>query len=164
MNKNVIEYYKQHRLEGWLTKYCGKGPLGGFKKRWLYFNPFTLKLECFKHSTDKIPLDSIEIQHSVLTINTIDELPSIYETQTSNSQSNQSNCNSFRIIFGDKKWILEADNSQDCIKWLQKLQKLRKRLIDKNLEDLNDFNTLTELTDADNLINFGMFLFANLIN
>lgn len=31
MNRNVTEFYKVHRLEGWLSKYCGKGPLGVYK-------------------------------------------------------------------------------------------------------------------------------------
>ena len=31
MNRNVVEHYRQNRLEGWLVKYCGKGPLGEWK-------------------------------------------------------------------------------------------------------------------------------------
>lgn len=132
---------------------------GGFKKRWIWFNPHTLKLECFKQSTDKIPLDSIDIQRAVLTINCQDELPSIIEAanqmpSTGGSAQAASACNSFRIICGEKVWILEADTPQSCIDWLHRLQKLRKRLgqSDKN-GDLNDFDMLSDLVESECLIN-----------
>lgn len=112
----------------------------------------TLRLECFKQSTDKIPLDSIDIQKSALTINCQDELPNIYETPNNSLAIQSSSCNSFRVICGDKQWILLADSPQTCIKWLQNLQKLRKRLNDKN-DDLNDFDTLNELNDSECVIN-----------
>ena len=154
MNRNVTEYYKLNRLEGWLAKYCDKGPLKGFRRRFITFNPSTLKLEEFKQSTDKIPLDSIDIQRSVLTINCQDELPSIYETTSHQAPPVQST-NSFRIICGEKVWLMEADSTQSCIDWLQKLQKLRKRLNDKN----EDFDMLNELDDSECLI--GKFMLSS---
>ena len=151
--------FKNHSLSARLPLLFSPLCSGGFKKRWLWFNPHTLKLECFKQCTDKIPLDSIDIQRSVLTINCQDELPSIIEAanntqSTGFAQADSSSCNSFRIICGEKIWILEADTPQSCIDWLQSLQKLRKRLDQPNKNgDLNDFDTLSDLIDSECLIN-----------
>lgn len=162
MNNNL-------KVEGCLLKYY-KGTLGGgFRKNWFAFNPNNNKFECFKNSTtDKQqPIDSIDIRNSVLTINCPDELPSIYENSVVTSESLSSNkliesCNSFRIISGDKIWILDAGSPAECILWLESLQRLRKELLNKQT-DLNDVDANESIDSINLFTTFSKFSFFYLL-
>lgn len=101
------------KLAGHLLLYCGKGALGGFKRRWFRYDDQSGQLQCFRSADDYFPLDCLDLRQALFTINAPEE---------------GGRCHSFKVIVNDVEMLLDAETPENCIRWLQQLQQRRNRL------------------------------------
>ncbi|RWS31121.1 TBC1 domain family member 2B-like isoform X1 [Leptotrombidium deliense] len=101
---------EQQLLCGFLNKSSGKGPLKAFRRRWFAFNENSGKLCYYRSNEDSLVLGEIDIKQASFAL-------------IANSDPNSS---VFRIVSGNKEFILEASDRESCLYWLQELQKLRR--------------------------------------
>ncbi|RWS03375.1 TBC1 domain family member 2B-like protein [Dinothrombium tinctorium] len=109
-------------VSGFLNKWSGKGPLKGFKRRWFAFNEKNGKLCFYRNNDDSLPLGEIDIKRATFAL----------------SATTDPNSSVFRIITGNKEYIIEANDRESCIYWLQELQRLRRVCVGVNTPPNND--------------------------
>ncbi|XP_054475143.1 TBC1 domain family member 2B [Anoplopoma fimbria] len=95
------------KLCGYLSKLSGKGPLRGYKTRWLVYDPRKCYLYYFKTPQDALPLGHIEIGDAGFS----------YDVEGEEGQ--------FEIRTAGKEFLLKAPSRQVMHFWLQQLQQKR---------------------------------------
>ncbi|XP_029430799.1 TBC1 domain family member 2B isoform X2 [Rhinatrema bivittatum] len=95
------------RLCGHLHKLSGKGPLRGFRSRWMVFDPRRCFLYYFKSPQDALPLGHIDVADASFS----------YDPEAEEGQ--------FEIRSAGRVALLKARNRQAMMFWLQELQQKR---------------------------------------
>lgn len=117
-------------MDGYLRVYYGKGPLGGFKRRWFHYEPAAGQLQCFRDQHDYFPTESIDLRQALFTINTTEneKNDSTIASGSIPLNGDESKCTTFKIIVQDQVHQMDAESSENCIRWLQALQTARNKL------------------------------------